>query len=142
MKVLLIELNGMVESIYEGTTPDLLDKAKKKLGNNFDLFVAQGYTYCRDGLDVAIHNTTVASNISDTYTEICTWCQEEVKIPAIKGAHTCPNCGEEMLACGLCDMDEVECNKCPYDDILKHTTKSSATCSTPNVMQVARGSIK
>lgn len=26
----------------------------------------------------------------------------------------CKNCGEEMLLCSLCNMDEVDCSKCPY----------------------------
>lgn len=26
----------------------------------------------------------------------------------------CKNCGEEILLCSLCDIDECDCNNCPY----------------------------
>jgi hypothetical protein len=28
----------------------------------------------------------------------------------------CKNCGEEILLCSLCDMDEVDCDNCPYQE--------------------------
>lgn len=27
---------------------------------------------------------------------------------------TCRNCGKKILLCSLCDMDEVDCSKCPF----------------------------
>ena len=46
-------------------------------------------------------------------TELCPYCDEEVKIKAIKcELQKCPNCGKPIRACCLCDFDECDCEEC------------------------------
>lgn len=44
--------------------------------------------------------------------EWCSNCCQEVTIDAEFKEQVCPNCGEIILPCSLCDMDTVECSKC------------------------------
>lgn len=46
-------------------------------------------------------------------TELCPNCEEEVKLKAIFKVQICPNCGKPIKPCALCDMDKVDCSKCP-----------------------------
>lgn len=50
--------------------------------------------------------------------EICPHCSHvnKLKWDRISRRIKCQNCGEEILLCSLCDMDEVECSKCPYEN--------------------------
>lgn len=45
--------------------------------------------------------------------ELCPNCEEEVKLKAEFIKQICPSCKEEILPCSLCDMDQVDCSKCP-----------------------------
>lgn len=47
--------------------------------------------------------------------EVCPHCEREVKLPAKKGWNLCPECGNLILACAMCDMDNVNCTRCPFD---------------------------
>lgn len=47
--------------------------------------------------------------------EIYEWCDNcgmETKIGENGG--NCEHCGKFLLPCSLCDMDNVNCNKCQY----------------------------
>ena len=52
-------------------------------------------------------------------TEWCPHCNTEVDIPVIGESH-CPNCGELIVPCNMCDSDIVNCSecvwRCKYDD--------------------------
>lgn len=53
--------------------------------------------------------------------ELCGFCCQEVKIDAVKcKLQKCPNCGEPIRACCLCDMDTCDCGKCNdcYQEVL------------------------
>lgn len=55
------------------------------------------------------------SSIKDEKFEIYEWCDNcgmETKIGENGGK--CEHCGKFLLPCSLCDMDIVDCNKCPY----------------------------
>lgn len=47
-------------------------------------------------------------------TEWCSHCENEVEIPADRPS-SCPECGESILPCCMCDMDIVNCNQCKFD---------------------------
>lgn len=46
--------------------------------------------------------------------EWCPCCDTEVVIPSF-GISFCPNCGEPILPCSMCDTDYNDCRKCPYE---------------------------
>lgn len=50
--------------------------------------------------------------------EICPHCSHvnQIKWDRTSRRIKCQNCGEEILLCSLCNMDEVECSKCPYEN--------------------------
>lgn len=50
--------------------------------------------------------------------EICPHCSyiNKIKWNGISKRIKCSSCGEKILLCCLCNMDEVECNKCPYEN--------------------------
>lgn len=53
--------------------------------------------------------------IFDSYCdEWCPCCNTEVVIPSF-GVSFCPNCGERILPCSMCDTDYNDCRKCPYE---------------------------
>ena len=46
-------------------------------------------------------------------TEWCAHCDQEVRIKSIaKQVQVCPNCGEYIMACCLCDCDNTDCSLC------------------------------
>ena len=45
-------------------------------------------------------------------TEWCPFCEEEVEIKAQMRVQKCPNCGENIIPCCLCDMDKADCANC------------------------------
>ena len=47
--------------------------------------------------------------------ELCSCCNTEVKLYAAFESQNCPNCGERILPCALCDCDVVDCTKCPLE---------------------------
>lgn len=51
--------------------------------------------------------------------EWCSYCGEEVEIPAYMGIYKCPNCGKFILPCSQCDWDKINCSECEYDNCLK-----------------------
>jgi phage terminase large subunit GpA-like protein len=58
-------------------------------------------------------------NEKDTYwgAELCPHCGKENGFVWEEGTPRrikCSECGTEMLLCSLCDMDSVDCSKCPY----------------------------
>lgn len=46
--------------------------------------------------------------------EWCSCCDTEVVIRSF-GVSFCPNCGERILPCTMCDTDYIDCRHCPYD---------------------------
>ena len=56
--------------------------------------------------------------------EQCYHCNTEVKIPNDK-ASKCPECGNRILPCSMCNMDEVKCSKCPYEKKTKVKKKNT-----------------
>lgn len=53
-------------------------------------------------------------DFSEYCTEWCPCCDTEVVIPSF-GVSFCPNCGERILPCSMCDTDYIDCNRCPYE---------------------------
>lgn len=47
-------------------------------------------------------------------TEYCPCCDSEVDIPSF-GVSYCPNCGERILPCSMCDANMHNCSRCPYE---------------------------
>jgi len=51
--------------------------------------------------------------------EICPFCDEKVELENIFELQDCPECGEELLPCSLCEdnLDDKDrnCNECPID---------------------------
>ena len=45
--------------------------------------------------------------------EWCPCCDTEVVIPSF-GVSFCPNCGELILPCSMCDASYNDCGDCPY----------------------------
>lgn len=50
----------------------------------------------------------------DYTTEWCPCCDTEVNIEPF-GISFCPNCGEPILPCSMCDTDYIDCRDCPYE---------------------------
>lgn len=46
--------------------------------------------------------------------EQCPYCDNLVDLPPYMGIYECPECGELIVACSLCDMDSVNCDGCKY----------------------------
>ena len=45
--------------------------------------------------------------------ELCPYCGEETQITEFGGK--CKNCGRFLKPCSLCDMENVNCEKCKFD---------------------------
>lgn len=45
--------------------------------------------------------------------ELCPHCSYEVPLKKSFRIQHCPNCGERILPCSLCDMDKENCSECP-----------------------------
>ena len=50
--------------------------------------------------------------LNATY-EFCPYCEKDVLIPTVGGY--CDTCGVWLKPCSLCNMDEVNCNKCKWE---------------------------
>ena len=50
--------------------------------------------------------------------EICPHCDyvNQFVCDGVTRKIICKECGEEILLCSLCDMDKVDCSKCPYEE--------------------------
>jgi exosome complex RNA-binding protein Csl4 len=46
--------------------------------------------------------------------ETCSVCLTEIEIKDCQ-PKICSNCGDLVLPCKLCDLDNVNCNKCPWE---------------------------
>lgn len=55
---------------------------------------------------------------NNTIYEWCSFCCEDVELPASPGIYKCPSCGELITACSLCDPNEVDCSKCIFNKCL------------------------
>lgn len=53
-------------------------------------------------------------DFDDYCDEWCPYCDKEVSIPSF-GISFCPNCGEAILPCSMCNTDYNNCCECPYD---------------------------
>lgn len=53
-------------------------------------------------------------NFDEYCDEYCPCCDTEVVIPSF-GVSFCPNCGELILPCSMCDTDYNDCGNCPYE---------------------------
>lgn len=47
--------------------------------------------------------------------ELCPYCEHEVELENKFESQQCPNCNKIILPCSLCDMDKVNCSKCPIE---------------------------
>ena len=57
---------------------------------------------------------------NETFYEWCTSCNEEVELPAIMAVYKCPNCGEFILPCTLCDIEgQTNCENCDYSKCIE-----------------------
>jgi len=45
--------------------------------------------------------------------EWCPNCDQEVEIPAY-GISKCPECGNSILPCSMCEPNHMDCTNCPY----------------------------
>ena len=46
--------------------------------------------------------------------EWCPYCGDEVEIEDRMDLQECPNCGNKILPCSLCDHDKCDCGECPF----------------------------
>ena len=54
----------------------------------------------------------IKENIVD---EWCANCETEVQLKAtLYEKQHCPNCGNPIKPCALCDWDNINCNECPW----------------------------
>lgn len=65
---------------------------------------------------------TFTNEIHTHVYEWCPHCETEVKLDSLFEKQTCPNCGETILPCALCDCDTVKCNECPLEIAKEATT--------------------
>ena len=58
----------------------------------------------------------IVNNTDADIEEICEYCGHvnEIKWDGESKTVICEECGEEILLCSLCDMDECNCDECPY----------------------------
>lgn len=49
--------------------------------------------------------------------EVCPYCWKEDEYSIESNRVTCSGCGNSILLCSLCDMDEVDCNNCEFKNI-------------------------
>lgn len=54
---------------------------------------------------------------TETLTEMCPHCENEVELITELKVQVCPSCGKLIAPCGLCSMDLVNCSKCPLNAI-------------------------
>lgn len=57
-------------------------------------------------------------NYSKEITEYCPHCENEVELQCIFANQVCPNCGELITPCGLCDHNVCDCENCPLQKTL------------------------
>ena len=48
----------------------------------------------------------------DTIIEWCSSCATEVEIKSVAQKQICPECGESIWPCSLCDYNRVKCSEC------------------------------
>lgn len=78
------------------------------------------------------HNRLLVSKYKDIgFTEWCPDCENESdytekELIKIQETHVCvcKHCGKTILACALCDTNEVNCSKCPFEKNLKEAIKN------------------
>ncbi len=51
-------------------------------------------------------------HVKSTITEWCSNCEGEVEIKNIPEKQICPECGESIWPCSLCDHNSVSCRNC------------------------------
>ena len=61
----------------------------------------------------------------DEISELCPYCEYEVKLKNKFEVQTCTNCGKSILPCSLCNMDKVDCSKCPLEN---NKNKKETSC--------------
>ena len=49
--------------------------------------------------------------------EMCPHCTSEVQLKPVFSVQVCPECGELILPCNLCDHDTCNCAHCPLEQI-------------------------
>lgn len=54
---------------------------------------------------------------TETLTEMCPYCEEEVELVTEFKVQVCPSCGKLIAPCALCEMDLVKCYECPLNII-------------------------
>lgn len=52
---------------------------------------------------------------TETLTEMCPHCEEEVELVTELRVQVCPSCGKLIAPCALCEMDLVKCSECPLN---------------------------
>lgn len=58
----------------------------------------------------------MTTKYNNTTTEMCPECGHEVNIPNTFKVHVCPNCGQPIKPCSMCNMDmHSDCKLCPLD---------------------------
>jgi len=66
--------------------------------------------------DFATHPTEVHIGTVECHTyEWCPKCDVEVKLADKFEIQSCPNCGQEILPCSICDMDKNDCTECKLE---------------------------
>lgn len=59
----------------------------------------------------------------DVTNEWCPHCSNEVELEKVLKVQTCPNCGEIILPCSMCDMDKDPCSNCPLENEMNDKIK-------------------
>lgn len=60
----------------------------------------------------------IVPDFDEYCTEWCPCCDTEVSIPSF-GVSFCPNCGELIIPCSMCNPDYHDCRECPYEKWVK-----------------------
>lgn len=61
--------------------------------------------------------TSIFNSDFNIVDEFCPHCETEVELKPVFSVQVCPNCGELILPCNLCDHDTCDCAHCPLEDI-------------------------
>ena len=69
-------------------------------------------------------NNATNNSAESTVTELCGACGNEVELPIKLGIYKCPECGENIINCAMCDWDNVDCNSCELNKKLQELRKT------------------
>lgn len=108
----------------DGFLYDCMDANKDFLMGNANEF-EEDFNLMRDtlwygGIIKMVYEDNAKLDMHDCYdflteevTEYCIECENEVDLKTELRMQVCPCCGKPIAPCSICDMDFVNCSKCP-----------------------------